>query len=138
MRKSVSAAISKVLYESGLSYAKFAQKVGTTSTSLYRWAQGEVVPNAENLIRVAMASKDPAGFMLSLVGVEKLEWPDPQKIDALEAVMPTAKTVWRSVAQLYAKDPLKAFGKLHSGMAAIYLLAYEAGRVQGIAEGRGE
>lgn len=58
---------------------------------------------------------------------------DEQMADAAYATLPYAKTVWRSVAQLYHVNPTEAFGKMHSGMAAAYMLAYEAGTVHGLA-----
>ena len=51
--------------------------------------------------------------------------------EALDAVHGYAEDVWRAVSALYYSDNSGAFGKLHSGMAAMYVLAYEAGYVAG-------
>ena len=63
----------------------------------------------------------------------RAEWPDPRQEEAMDATLEAARMVSSSMAQV--QDPLAKFAKLHSGMAAIYLLAYEAGRVQGMTGG---
>lgn len=129
-----SKAIEWAIRNSGGDVRRFAKAVGVSSTTVYRWIDGSRDPFYA-LRSMAEVSGDPEEFARRFFGLNRGEWPDPQQADAMDATLGAAKAVWRSVAQLYHRDGVAAFGKMHAGFAAVYLLAYEAGRVQGIAQG---
>lgn len=126
-------AIERAVEESGLTRAEFSRRCGLHESSISAYLTKKQVPRADVMIEIAEGTGRPAEFMVGLVEGPPA-WPDPQKADALDAVEPMAKGTYRAMAQLRDR-PTEQLGKLHSAMAAVYLLAYEAGRVAGMAGG---
>lgn len=140
-RERLKRAILAEFSRSGLSQVAYAEKIGVTQGTLSAYLHGSAIPVSDVLLRIADESDDPVRFLKQLAGGRsETEWPEPCDMEAsIEAVQPFCKSVWRSIGQLRAKhpeNPLKAYQSMESAFAAIYLLAYEAGRVQGITERR--
>lgn len=132
-RERVMSAIEGAVRDSGLTRAEFSRRCGLNECTISAYLTQRRIPRADVMIEIAEGTGRPVEFMVSLVEGPPT-WPDPQKADAMDAVEPMAKSTYRAMAQLRDR-PTEQLGKLHSAMAAVYLLAYEAGRVAGMAGG---
>ena len=135
-RRRIKKAILVEFSKSGLSQAAYAKRIGVTQGTLSAYLRGVAAPMSDVLLRIADESEDPVRFFKQLAGERsETEWPEPCDMEAsIEAVQPFCKSVWRSIGQLksaHPENPLKAYQSMESAFAAIYLLAYEAGRVAG-------
>ena len=140
IKERIRRAIVKAADSSGLSRGEFSERANILVPSLFAYMSESTdfrTPNIETLVRIALASKDPEGFMISLLPSDaesRREWTQADKSEALKATESMAREIARSMKE--AKREEEAFNKLHSGFAACYLMSYDA-RVKAL-RGRGE
>jgi hypothetical protein len=129
-------AVRKAVDGSGLLRSEFAKRAGVRLPSLFAYMGDEVnfrVPNAESIVRLALASNDPDAFVLSLLphDAKRMGWTAGDKLEAVKATEGMASEAFEIIERAETVEEAKS--KLHSCFAACYLTAYDA-RVRALRE----